>query len=69
MQTQTIELTSKRYKLAQLLGGTGVLLSVPVACIGHVADDGPVTAVSVASLFVGVSVYIYGRFGAWWNNG
>jgi hypothetical protein len=64
-QIQTVELTSKRWKLYQVLGGGAVGVGILVM----INFDGDAAAfLAVALWFLGVSAYVIGRIGAWWYN-
>lgn len=59
---QTIEQTSKSYKLGQMAGVAMICASV-VACVGGKSDA------SAALAFFGLIVWLGARMGAWWKNG
>lgn len=59
---QTIEQTSKQYKMGQLVG-IGMILASVVACSQHEPYA------SAWLLVLGFVVYVAARMGAWWNNG
>ena len=59
---QTVEQTSKQYKMMQLVG-VGMMLGSAVACSQGSADG------SALLLLLGLIVYVAARMGAWWNNG
>lgn len=59
---QTVEQTSKQYKMWQLVG-VGMMLGSAVACSQGSADG------SALLLLLGLIVYVAARMGAWWNNG
>lgn len=58
----TIEQTSKRFKLLQVVA-VFFLLGGVVACTGESPQG------SAIMWMIGVSLYIYSRIGAWWRNG
>lgn len=59
--TQTVELTAKRWKTLQLLGVLGIVTGF--ACIFMGMGVGPLLT------FFGVILYICGRVAAWWYHG
>lgn len=59
---QTIEQTSKKYKLGQLIG-MGLIVGSVVACSSRQFHGG------AWLLILGLVIYISSRMGAWWNNG
>jgi hypothetical protein len=61
-QPVTVEQTSKKYKLGQLIG-VGMILASVVAC--NQSEVGT----SAGLLFLGLVVYVGAKVGAWWNNG
>jgi hypothetical protein len=61
-RVQTIEQTSKEFKLAMLLGG---LLSIG-SCIGMFAAENKGTPFIL--FIIGIIIYMSGKFLAWWNN-
>ena len=58
---QTIELTGKKWKLAQLLGGIAAVWGF-FAMIGGNNE-------AVFFFVAGIAIYIYARFGRWWHHG
>jgi len=58
-ESQVIEKTHKRYKLAKIFGVIFVIGSF----------DMPAPALGAAMFFFGVGLYLYAKFGAWWRNG
>ena len=66
-KVQTVELTAKRYKGQQLLGVILLVVAVVVAIAsgGHNAIAG---ALSSLMFLGGLSLWIAGRFGAWWHH-
>jgi hypothetical protein len=59
---QTIEQTSKKYKMGQLIG-VGMILASVVACSTREFHNG------AWLMILGLIIYIASRMGAWWNNG
>ncbi len=77
-RVQTIEQTSKEWKVLQFFGGLGLvigftLLVIVFSSAGQASPDsawvGGLGLLSIGLIFVGVIMYIVGRIGAWWNNG
>ena len=70
----TIEATGKNWKLVQLAGAVGIILGL-VTCTGVIQPDVAESTAhrwGVASgwlWFVGLSLFIIGRVGAWWHHG
>ena len=77
MEIQTIQLTSKKWKVIQLIGAIG-------ACIGSISMGSAVDFISINNITTmnkfllisgslltisGLTVFIVGRIGAWWNHG
>ncbi len=62
----TTQLTSKRYKAAEVIGVV-LILSGGVSCTMANRSDG--MGPTVALLSVGLVVYLGAKLGAWWNNG
>ena len=77
MEIQTIQLTSKKWKAIQLIGAIG-------ACIGSISMGSAVDFISINDITImnkllmdsgiflaltGLTVFIVGRIGAWWNHG
>jgi hypothetical protein len=62
-QAQVIELTSKKYKLANLIGTICTL----VGFIGIFASVDHKPHFIVATI-LGLVIFLYSRLGAWWNN-
>lgn len=62
----TTQLTSKRYKAAEVIGVV-LILSSGVSCAAASRSDGMGT--TAALLAVGAVVYFGARLGAWWNHG
>lgn len=60
--TITTQQTSKKYKAAQLI-------SIVFFGAGMVACSMESAGASAALWVIGVSIYVAGRFGAWWDNG
>jgi hypothetical protein len=74
-----IELTPKRYKLLQMVGGIAAVLGfvawlltrnayIQTSIGGHEPSMLPMYAAS-AMVVVGFLIYCSGRFLAWWNHG
>ncbi len=59
---QTIEQTSKGYKLGQM-AGVAIICASLVACVAGKTDA------SAGLAFFGLIVWIGARTGAWWKNG
>lgn len=77
MEIQTIQLTSKKWKAIQLIGAIG-------ACIGSIFIGSAVDFISINDITImnkflltsgsflvisGLTVFIVGRIGGWWNHG
>ncbi len=62
----TTQLTSKRYKAAEVIGVL-LILSSGVSCAATKPGDGMGT--TAALLTVGLVIYLGARLGAWWNHG
>lgn len=60
----TTQQTSKIFKVIQLLGFI-VILGSTVACVAG-KDASPAAS---ATFFLGLIIFLVGRFGAWWRNG
>jgi hypothetical protein len=68
-QVQTIEATSKPWKLAQLIGALLMTLGIFLLCAGM---GGSGAGMGVAGAFValpGLIIYLVARVGAWWYHG
>jgi hypothetical protein len=74
-KTQTVEATAKRWKLLQLIGGLGILVSVMLIIGGIASGDGdpsstmPAVASGSIVLLLSLPAWIAGRFFAWWFHG
>lgn len=63
MKPVVTEQTSKRYKGLMLLGGV-------LCCVGVVSMIGSESpGFGLGSTVVGLGLYAFGRFSAWWNHG
>ena len=78
-RVQVIEQTAKRFKLLQLIGGTGLLIGsvwwvallAMTATAAKPADEPSAVAGVLAFVILTVSLPVYasGRFLAWWHHG
>jgi len=74
-EVMTIEATSKRWKLIQLIGGAGIVLAtISLAFDLKAAVDSPGVTFplgwfTMGLLVLSVPVWIFGRLGAWWYHG
>ena len=69
---QTVEQTSKKYKLHQLLSSLLSIGSFVVVIVFHSGDKsnaGVVAALGTLTLLVGLIWFISARFMAWWHHG
>ena len=78
--TQTIEQTSKFWKAIMLVGGLICVPAIPLSVLSTLgvalAADGrglaiqgvPAEALTIA-IFIGVSMVVVGKVGAWWYHG
>mgnify|MGYP000981618911 CR=1 FL=1 len=68
-KAQAIELTSKRYKLAKLIGGLafvfGLMAVMGTACDPITRESTPTTAIIT---IIGGLVYLWGSLGKWWHH-
>ena len=73
VQIITIQKTAKRYKLAKALGGLLLIVTPFYAYAIHanaeIVKGEPSYTGPVITAAVGIILYLYGRIGAWWNNG
>lgn len=67
MTTQTIEATSKKWKSYLLAGVLLTLAGLPVWVALVAKGHSGVPGILIGS--VGVAMYVYARFGSWWNHG
>ena len=65
-KVQTIEQTSKRYKLHQLLSVLLIIVGVVVIFTG---GSGGEATFGVLAIVVGLIWYITNRFATWWHHG
>lgn len=67
VQTQTVELTAKKWKLIQLIG---MAVFAVFGVLTLVTADHPFMGWPCAALTVGgAGVYVAGRVMAWWHHG
>jgi hypothetical protein len=59
--TQTVELTSKKFKAAQLLGAVGIVAGMII-----MTQD---RSLGLIIMLIGLAVALYGVLAAWWFNG
>lgn len=65
---QTIQQTSKKYKLAQAIGVLLTVSAMPLVLIGANSSSQNTSTAGILCFIVGPCIYFAGRFGAWWNN-
>lgn len=68
-KTQTIEQTSKRYKLQQLLSTFLIIGSVIVMIVGFSGESSGAGAFGMLGLIAGLIWFIGVRFISWWHHG
>jgi len=67
---QTVEQTSKRYKLQQLLSSLLIIGSIIVLTVAHSGSEpSEAAAFGVLGLVVGFIWFIVVRFMTWWHHG
>jgi hypothetical protein len=64
---QTIEATSKRWKLFQVLGVVGIVIGA--VTLGVSGGNGIAMTLGMLFLSGGIVLYFVGRVSAWWYNG
>jgi len=70
MKPTTIEQTSKRYKAIQFAGVALMIASiVGCAVLSTSGGSGVAVAAGTTTFLVGASIYVAGRFAAWWHHG
>ncbi|QDT76016.1 hypothetical protein [Lacipirellula limnantheis] len=71
----TIEATSKKWKLIQLIGGAGIVVAtISLAfdlrtAVGDPTVNFPLGWFTMGLLILSIPVYVIGRVGAWWYHG
>lgn len=64
LKAQTVEQTSKKWKMLTLIGGILLVVGLPILIYSQAGMYSPYPAAIVAGL--GLTMYLVARFGAWW---
>jgi hypothetical protein len=66
---QTVELTSKKYKRAMVVGGTATLFGLGVFIIASVLKNPFLGWIGIGLFVIGIIWYSIARTRAWWHHG
>ena len=64
---RTIQQTSKKWKLLQLVGVVAIIVGV-VSCASSMSDPDPNMSCTGISWLIGAPAIIVGKLGAWWHH-